>query len=70
MLTMELQISGGQVGRQLAADPEEAWYALVEMTDCAPRDFAKEVADHAHGHAADKVVKFLRDLAAEIEGRS
>lgn len=70
MLTMELQISGSLVGQQLATDPEEAWYALVEMTDCASRDFAQEVAEYAHGHAAGKVVNFLRDLAAEIEGRS
>ena len=67
MIELMTQVSGGQIGEQLAGDPEETWYMLVEMVDRSSRDFAEEVAEYASGHAADAVAAFLRNLAARIE---
>ena len=66
MITLETQVSGGQLGRQLRQDAEETWYLLDEISDKPDPDFFTEVANNA-GQASMRVVKFLRDMADAIE---
>lgn len=68
MISIETQISGGEIGRKLASDPEETWYALEELTDEAPGDFVEEVAMYATmDQSASKIASFLRKIADELE---
>lgn len=66
-ITFEVTVNGPQIGRALANDPEEFWYALAEIVEDDHIDrIATEIADHAN-FASEGVVAFLRDLADKIE---
>ncbi len=69
MMTIDMQVSGGQIGRKLAYDEEELWFALVEIADNALMDLTENVADFATLSGGPKVVKLLRELADKIEER-
>lgn len=72
MITFEGQLSGRQIGIKLADDPEELAYALVELADCSAKQLGEEVAEFVPGgeEGAQKVIRFLRDLADAIEDGS
>lgn len=66
-ITFEVTVNGSEIGRRLANDPEEFWYALAEIADDHHIDrIATEIADNA-SFASEGVVAFLRDLADKIE---
>lgn len=67
MITLETQITGGQLGGRLVDDPEETWQMLMEMADGHADDFPNEVAEYAYGESATEVVAFLRIMADRIE---
>ena len=68
MLTFDVSVSGGEVGRQLASDLEELRYALEAIMDEVP---AKELGEdlirqfHSFGRAQE-VADYLRTLADHI----
>lgn len=67
MLTFDVSVSGAQVGRQLARDPSELAYALVELMDLVPADIAVDlVAEGPYGIEKD-LPAWLRKLADQIE---
>lgn len=67
MLTIDCQITGGQLGRKLADDPEEAYYALEAMFEDAASDFAEEVAEYPDPHGAEVLARELRKLADALD---
>lgn len=68
-MTMQLEVSvtGSQVGRLLAGDEEECWYALAELADSGSAEFATEVAGYAYGEEMTKVAAFLRQMADALD---
>lgn len=67
MIGFEHYVSGGEVGRKLAQDPEELGYALKELLDNGSDKMGAEVAEYLDPSDADAVVDFLRLLADQIE---
>lgn len=68
MLRFDINLSGSQVGRELAEDPEEAIYALEAMAD-RPDHLLDEIPQLIAGMTAENVTAFLRNLADAIENR-
>ena len=69
MITVEAQISGEQIARQLVQDEEEMARALVEMRENVrdARILGAELADHLTTSDIHNVVTFLRELADGME---
>lgn len=67
MITIECQVSGGQIARHLCGDDEEMAYALAEMVKCEAQGMATGVAECLPYGTAPDVIKMLRDLADYIE---
>lgn len=68
-MQIDASVTGGQIGDALARDPEELWYALREISEIGDLGIGY-VAEYAHGRDAENVTKFLRKLAAAIEGEA
>lgn len=68
MITIETQISGGEIGRKLADDPEELFYALEAMAEVNWRDLGGELAEHCWGSSAEKIAALLKHLLENVEG--
>lgn len=68
MLTFDVSVSGGQVGRQLAADPEELRYALEAIMETVPVvELGEDLIRHLHSFGqAQELADFLRALADRI----
>lgn len=69
MISLDLSISGGELGRKLAYDEEELAYALValieERTDA--QLLGEELQEHLPFGEAAGVATWLRQLADAIE---
>jgi hypothetical protein len=68
MITVETQVTGGQLGRQLQNDPEELAYALVEIADGFPDDIGEEVAANISGDDKDGVIALLEVMLDCLRG--
>lgn len=66
MITIETQISGGQIGGKLAQDPEEFAYALIELADELSSSDAREVAEYVNDYRREEVAVMLDTLAAAL----
>lgn len=68
MITIYTQVSGVQIGSELANDTEELAYALVQMADSMGLDEMREVADYIHEHDAKNVVAMLETMIEALKG--
>lgn len=66
MITLDVQITGSQIGYTLAADPEELAYALVAIATGTPASLPAEMAEHVSEHDKAKTAAFLRGLANRL----
>ena len=66
MITMEAEITGGQIARALLRDPEEMAYFLTELSHNKTIGFAEEVAEFAMTDL-DEIVVTLREMATAME---
>lgn len=69
MITLDIQVSGSQIGRELGNDPEELAYALEALAERNDSNLPKEVADSYPYGDVDSVVALLRNIATELEER-
>lgn len=67
MIYLEHAVTGGTIGGKLAEDPEEAYYALVELVDESPSDFAEQVAEFSDGENAETIATWLRTMASAFD---
>ena len=67
MISLDVCVSGGQLGRALADDPEELAYVLIELAKLDGADLGEEVAGYFWSVDEAGIVTFLRALAAKIE---
>lgn len=67
MLTIDCQITGGQLGRKFADDPEETYYMLEALFDEAPSGFAVDVAEYPDPRQAEWLAGHLRALADALD---
>lgn len=65
MISLDLMVSGGHLGRALAQDPEECAYALVEIASVLDDGDVEVLAGHILDAMSDPgaVAAFLRKLA-------
>lgn len=66
MVQFEHSVSGGQISRALASDPEEAAYFFKDLINDAPDDFPGEVAEYLGDTERQEVAAFLMLLAEKI----
>jgi hypothetical protein len=66
MVQFEHSVSGGQISRALASDPEEAAIFFKDLITDAPDDFPAEVAEHLDDTERQEVAAFLNLLAERI----
>lgn len=66
MLSIEVSVSGSQVGRMLQSDPEELAYALSEVADEFWEGLPGEVVEVWGSHDRRKVSTFLKAMLAAI----
>ena len=66
MISVEAQVTGGQIGRALRDDPEEMAYCLTELASHRTSGFAADVAEYAMTDL-DQIVILLRELATAFE---
>ena len=68
MITMEVSVSGSQIGRELKDNPEELAYALAELAEGTPKDLFEQVKENLYSEA-DRgfVIEFLKGLTAKQE---
>lgn len=66
MITLETQISGGQIADRLADDLDELGYFFERLSEQESliKDLAEQINDH---HNAGDIVAFCLKLAAAIE---
>ncbi|MCZ4259195.1 hypothetical protein O4H53_26975 [Sulfitobacter sp. G21635-S1] len=64
MITFEAVMTGSQLGRQFANDPEETAYLLRAIVDDAPEDFCTDVADYER---SSETAAWLRGLADAMD---
>lgn len=69
MISLEAQVSGGQIARALLEDPEEMAYCLTELSNNRTNGFAAEVAEYAMSDL-DLIVVTLRELADAFEAEA
>lgn len=62
MISLYVQVTGGQIGRGLQNDPEELAEALRELADGFPDDIGGDVAEYLHDYEKVQVRQFLRNL--------
>lgn len=67
MISFDVSVSGDQVGRALANDPEELAYALKAMSEWDGEDLGAELAFYLYADDAAGIAAFLRFLAEKIE---
>ena len=65
MISLELQASGDLLGRRLAEDVEELFYALIAMSDSLSERDIKELADYGQNEQA---AAMLDRMAAALRG--
>lgn len=66
-IQIEVVVTGTELGRHLANDPEELAYALLEMSEWDGEELGKAVAQSMPwGHGA-VVAAFLRAIADAVE---
>lgn len=70
MIHLTHTVSGPEIGRELANDPEEAIWALEALAADATEFFFSEVADLIAGQTAKDVSAFARRLADAIDNRA
>ena len=69
MLILEMNVTGGQLGRKLAEDAEELWYGLEAMAEeLSDRDI-EELAEYGFG-SNDEVVTMLEKITAALKGET
>lgn len=69
MISLDLSVSGDQLGRALADDPEELFYALEAMAEgLSDRDIAK-MAEYGRTVCEDVIV-LLEKMAAALKGET
>ena len=61
-------VSGGQISRALAGDPEEMAYFLKDLIEDAPDDFFAAVADFLNPEERQEIAAFLTLFAQTIGG--
>jgi hypothetical protein len=66
MLTLEMSVSGGQLGRKLAEDVEELWYGLEAMAEELSERDIEEMAEYAN--SSEDVIAMLEKMAAALKG--
>jgi hypothetical protein len=68
MLTFDISVSGGQVGRQLATDPEELRYALEAIMEEVPAaELGEDLIRQFYSFGqAQEIADYLRTLADRI----
>lgn len=68
MINIEVSLSGSQVGRHLALDPEELRYALEAIMEEVPAvELGENLIQHLHSFGqAQELADFLRALADRI----
>lgn len=66
MINLYVQVTGGQVGRDLQGDPEELAEALKELADGFPDDIGENVAEYLDDGEKARVKQFLRNLRDAI----
>lgn len=64
---LQISVSGPQIGRELADDPEELAYALTEMAAWDGAELGAQVAEMMPFGKAAEVAAFLRWMAEAIE---
>ncbi|WP_420415799.1 hypothetical protein [Marinovum algicola] len=67
MLTIETQVTGAQVARQLCDDDEEMAFALAEMAERRVQGAATGISEYLPYGSTENVVTMLRELADYIE---
>lgn len=68
MITLSLSVSGGELGRELAHDPEELVYALRALEEwSSAKRLGKEMAEHLGTAEAHELAEFLRALARNVD---
>lgn len=67
MITFDVSVSGGEVGRKLQSDTEELAYALAELADGFTEDVAAETVSQLPYGSTDQVKAMLLLLMQEIE---
>jgi hypothetical protein len=65
-IQLELSVTGGQLGRALARDPEEFGYALLAIFEEDVADLGTNAAYALTGTEIDTVADFLERLAAQF----
>lgn len=68
MITISTQVSGSQIGSELANDTEELAYALVALADDVGLDGMREVAEYMDEHDAKNVVGMLEVMIEALKG--
>jgi predicted transcriptional regulator len=66
MINLYVQVTGGQVGRDLQGDPEELAEALKELADGFPDDIGENVAEYLDDGEKARVKQLLRNLRDAI----
>jgi len=69
MISLQAEVSGGQIARALLDDPEEMAYCLTELSNHKTKGFAGEVVEYAMSDI-DLIVVFLRELADAFEAEA
>lgn len=67
MITLETQVTGGQLAHQLMGDEEEFCYLLDAIAEDAGDRFLQDVSEAAQNVNTEELVMFLRKLATSIE---
>ena len=68
MIHLTHSVSGGELGAELAHEPEELLAALEELAGRYGM-FRDDVLDMISGTRADNIAKFFRDFADAIDNR-
>lgn len=68
MITLSLSVTGGELGRELANDPEELVYALQTLEEWkSAKELGKEMAEVLGTAEAHELAEFLRALARHVD---
>lgn len=67
MISLELHISGRELGAALARDPEELSHALIELIEYGSDNLGDELWSYLPDNEEAAVIDFLRLLADQIE---
>lgn len=68
MITIETQVSGSYIGRQLESDREELAFALAAIAEDMTGDIGHEVEEYLYGDQREQVIDLLKNLLAALEG--